>query len=108
MQKQNTYRILVLDGQGGGIGGRLVRLLSERIPEGCALMCVGTNALATSTMLKAGAKQGATGENAVIYNAGRADPWGGQPSDGGRGLRGGGGQDLDPIRKLRGADRRNG
>ena len=73
MQKQDTYRILVLDGQGGGIGGRLVRLLSERIPEGCALMCVGTNALATSTMLKAGAKQGATGENAVIYNAGRAD-----------------------------------
>ena len=38
MQKQDTYRILVLDGQGGGIGGRLVRLLSERIPEGCALM----------------------------------------------------------------------
>lgn len=73
MQKQDTYQILVLDGQGGGIGGRLVRLLSERIPEGCALMCVGTNALATSTMLKAGAKQGATGENAVIYNAGRAD-----------------------------------
>ena len=73
MQTQDTYRILVLDGQGGGIGGRLVRLLSERMPEGCTLVCVGTNALATSTMLKAGAKQGATGENAVIYNAGQAD-----------------------------------
>ena len=37
------------------------------------MLCVGTNSLATSAMLKAGAAQGATGENAVIYNASRAD-----------------------------------
>lgn len=72
-RQRDAVRILVLDGQGGGIGGRLVKGLSARIPAGCELLCVGTNALATNTMLKAGAKQGATGENAVIYNAGRAD-----------------------------------
>ena len=70
MRKQ---RVLVLDGQGGGVGGRLVKMLSEKLPDTWELIAVGTNALATSTMLKAGAKQGATGENAVIYNAGRAD-----------------------------------
>ncbi len=73
MRQRETYRILVLDGQGGGIGGRLVKQLSALLPSGCELLCVGTNSLATNTMLKAGAKQGATGEHAVIYNAGRAD-----------------------------------
>ena len=68
-----TRRVLVLDGQGGGIGAQLVRLLRPRLPEGSELLCVGTNVLATSAMLKAGASQGATGENAVIYNAARAD-----------------------------------
>ena len=66
-------RVLVLDGQGGGIGAQLVRLLRPRLPEGCELLCVGTNVLATSAMLKAGASQGATGENAVICQAARAD-----------------------------------
>ncbi len=37
------------------------------------MLCVGTNVLATSAMLKAGASQGATGENAVICQAARAD-----------------------------------
>ena len=32
----------------------------------------GTNAAATAAMLKAGASAGATGENAVVWNAGRA------------------------------------
>ena len=66
-------RILILDGQGGGIGSRLAALLRPRLPEGCELLCAGTNALATSAMLKAGAARGATGEHAVIYNAQRAD-----------------------------------
>ena len=70
---KNKYRILVLDGQGGGIGSRLIKLLSPKLPVNWELICVGTNSLATSSMLKAGASQGATGENAVIYNAGRAD-----------------------------------
>ena len=65
-------RILIIDGQGGGIGSRLVGLLRPRLPEGCELLCAGTNSLATSAMLKAGAPQGATGENAVLYQAPRA------------------------------------
>lgn len=64
--------VLILDGQGGGIGAQLVRLTAPLLPEGWELRCVGTNALATGAMLKAGAAQGATGENAVIFNAARA------------------------------------
>lgn len=73
MKNHHIRRVLILDGQGGGMGAQLVRLLSPRLPGGCALLCVGTNVLATSAMLKAGAPQGATGENAVIHNAARAD-----------------------------------
>lgn len=65
--------VLILDGQGGGVGSQLVKLLLPRLPGDCRLLCVGTNVLATSAMLKAGAPQGATGENAVVYNAARAD-----------------------------------
>lgn len=70
---KNRFRVLVIDGQGGGLGAQLVKLLKPVIPAGCELLCVGTNVLATNAMLKAGACQGAAGENAVIYNAGRAD-----------------------------------
>lgn len=70
---KNKFCVLVLDGQGGGLGARLVKLLKPVITVGCELLCVGTNVLATNAMLKAGAGQVATGENAVIYNAGRAD-----------------------------------
>jgi hypothetical protein len=72
MNNQQT-RVLVLDGQGGGMGAQLVRLLAKELPETVRLVCVGTNVLATNAMLKAGASQGATGENAVIFNASRAD-----------------------------------
>ena len=65
--------VLVLDGQGGGVGSQLVKLLKPRLPQDCRLLCVGTNVMATSAMLKAGAAQGATGENAIVYNAARAD-----------------------------------
>ena len=66
-------RILIIDGQGGGIGARLVSLLRPRLPGECELLCAGTNSQATSAMLKAGGSRGATGENALCYNAGRAD-----------------------------------
>ena len=67
--KQTGRLVLVLDGQGGGMGAQLVKLLAGRLPEDCRLLAVGTNVLATSAMLKAGAPQGATGENAVLYQA---------------------------------------
>lgn len=69
----STRLVLVIDGQGGGIGSQLVKLLRPRLPVDCELCCVGTNSLATSAMLKAGAARGATGENAVCYNAAQAD-----------------------------------
>ena len=63
--------IIVLDGQGGGIGRAIITALLPKLPEGVQLLCVGTNAMATAAMLKAGAQRGATGENAVVYNASR-------------------------------------
>lgn len=65
-------RALIVDGQGGGIGAQLARMLAKELPEGWELIAVGTNVMATGAMLKAGAAQGATGENAVVYNAARA------------------------------------
>ena len=65
--------VLVLDSQGGGVGAQLTKLLAKALPEGWELLAVGTNVNATAAMLKAGAGQGATGENAVIFNAARAD-----------------------------------
>lgn len=54
------------------MGAQLIRQLLPSLPSDCELLCVGTNSLATSAMLKAGAVRGATGENALIYNADRA------------------------------------
>ena len=66
-------KIVVLDGQGGGIGRALVSAIAPRLPEGAELLCVGTNAMATAAMLKAGAHRGATGENSVRWAAEHAD-----------------------------------
>ncbi|NLF26598.1 MAG: DUF3842 family protein [Clostridiales bacterium] len=64
--------ILIVDGQGGGIGRQLIEALRERLPE-LEITAVGTNAFATSAMLKAGAKRAATGENAAIVATRTAD-----------------------------------
>ena len=69
MQRVN---VLVIDGQGGGLGRQLVAALSAQCPE-AQLIAVGTNSLAASAMLKAGAQRAATGENAVVVNCRRAD-----------------------------------
>lgn len=66
-------RIVVLDGQGGGIGRALVSAIAAGLPQGAELCAVGTNAMATAAMLKAGAQRGATGENAVRWAAQNAD-----------------------------------
>ena len=61
-------RIMVMDGQGGGVGRSLLEALKERFPE-AELIAVGTNATATANMMKSGVTSGATGENAVVYNS---------------------------------------
>ena len=65
-------RIMVMDGQGGGVGRSLLEALKERFPE-AELIAVGTNATAPANMMKSGVINGATGENAVVYNSKRAD-----------------------------------
>lgn len=64
--------ILVIDGQGGRIGRQIIEGIKARVP-GADVVAVGTNSIATSTMMKAGADRGGTGENAVLVNCRRAD-----------------------------------
>ncbi len=65
-------RIAVVDGQGGGIGRAVVEKMKSGLP-GIEILALGTNSAATGNMLKAGADEGATGENAIIYNAAEVD-----------------------------------
>ena len=65
--------IVVIDGMGGGIGTQLVSQLSGQVPASAELVCIGANAWATQSMLKAGASRGATGENAVRVAVRQAD-----------------------------------
>ena len=63
---------LVIDGQGGRLGKLLIEGIRREFPA-AEILAVGTNAMATATMLKAGADEAATGENAVIVASRRAD-----------------------------------
>ena len=66
-------KILIMDGQGGKIGASIITELQKALPASHELIAIGTNSAATGAMLRAGACVGATGENPVIVNAGRAD-----------------------------------
>ena len=66
-------KIAVIDGQGGGIGKHIMEKLRANLPEDTELIALGTNALATAQMMKAGASEGATGENAICYMSQRVD-----------------------------------
>ena len=65
-------KILIIDGQGGGLGRALTARIRGSYPE-VHIAVAGTNSIATSAMLKAGATCGATGDNAIIYNSRDAD-----------------------------------
>ena len=65
-------RIIVIDGQGGGIGRSLVELLVKNFPD-AEIGATGINSIATETMLKGGPSFAATGENAILFNAAEAD-----------------------------------
>ena len=73
MSWEGWMRICVIDGQGGGIGSAVIKKLKEVYEETVEIIALGTNAVATSQMLKARANRGATGENAIIQTAARVD-----------------------------------
>jgi len=66
-------KIAVVDGQGGGIGSLIVKRLRDEFGDSIEILALGTNAAATSAMMKSRANKGATGENAVVRNAERVD-----------------------------------
>ena len=65
-------KIVVIDGQGGRIGCMMISALKAQLSEQ-EIIAIGTNTMATAAMLKAGADQGATGENPVVVNCADAD-----------------------------------
>lgn len=64
--------ILIIDGQGGHLGSQIIKAVINRYPD-IDLTAVGTNAAATTAMVKAGAKKAATGENPIIVACRKAD-----------------------------------
>ena len=65
--------ICVIDGQGGGIGCTIIKKLREFFEESVEIIALGTNAIATAQMLKAGANRGASGENAIVQSVKRTN-----------------------------------
>jgi hypothetical protein len=66
-------KIGVIDGQGGGIGSAIIRKIKELYGETVEVIALGTNAIATAQMLKAGANRGASGENAIVRTTKNVD-----------------------------------
>jgi len=69
----DMLKICVIDGQGGGIGGAVIRRLKQVFGETVEIVSLGTNALATAQMLKSGANRGASGENAIVHTVKSVD-----------------------------------
>jgi len=66
-------KIAVIDGQGGGIGKAIVEKLNAAFGDSIEIIALGTNAVVTALMLKAGAHEGASGENSIVINAPKVD-----------------------------------
>ena len=62
-----------MDGQGGGIGAAIIKGLRESRGDDLEILALGTNSIATSRMMKAGANRGGTGENAIVQTAQRVN-----------------------------------
>jgi predicted RNA-binding protein len=73
LYSKSMLRIAVIDGKGGGIGSLVAKRLRVEFTDTVEIIALGTNAAATATMMKARADKGATGENAIAWNAGKVD-----------------------------------
>ncbi|MDU4960153.1 MAG: DUF3842 family protein [Sporomusaceae bacterium] len=65
--------IAVVDGMGGGLGAQLVASLVAPMRQKAEVIALGTNALATNAMLRAGASRGASGDNAILVTLAKVD-----------------------------------
>jgi hypothetical protein len=73
LEKSRKMKIGIIDGQGGGIGGAVIKKLREEFGERLEIIALGTNSIATAQMMKARANKGATGENAILQTAPKMD-----------------------------------
>ena len=62
-----------MDGQGGGIGATIIKGLRESMGNDLTILALGSNSIATSRMMKAGANKGGTGENAIVQTSKQVD-----------------------------------
>ena len=69
---KKSPEVLVIDGQGGGLGRQLVQTLKKTLPD-LPVYAVATNGTAAEAMRKAGADRAAAGENAVLVACRKAD-----------------------------------
>ena len=69
---KRSPEVLVIDGQGGGLGRQLVQTLKKMLPD-LPVYAAGTNGTAAEAMRKAGADRAAAGENAVLVACRKAD-----------------------------------
>ncbi|WP_372681812.1 DUF3842 family protein [Desulfosarcina sp.] len=72
-QPSSRKTIGIIDGQGGGIGSTMIKKIKASYGESVEIVALGTNAIATAQMLKAGANRGASGENAIVRTVARVD-----------------------------------
>ncbi|MBR9984869.1 MAG: DUF3842 family protein [Desulfosarcina sp.] len=72
-QPSSRKTIGIIDGQGGGIGSTIIKKIKAHFGESVEIIALGTNAIATAQMLKAGANRGASGENAIVRTVVRVD-----------------------------------
>ena len=70
---EQAVKLMVIDGQGGGIGAAIIKGLREAVGNDLPIIALGTNSVATARMMKAGANKGGTGENAIIQNCKQVD-----------------------------------
>lgn len=73
IHNNDKKKICVIDGQGGGIGSIIIKKLKCIFKESIEIIALGTNAIATTQMLKARANCGASGENAIMQSIKNAD-----------------------------------